>query len=472
MTASLDEAAGNGLAANLLGELVRPGDGAYDDVRKIWNGFIDRRPALIARCRGVADVMAAVRFAREHDLPASVRGGGHAVAGYAVCDDGLLIDLSAMTGSRVDPLARTIRVEGGCLNAHLDRESEVFGLATTGGIVSHTGIGGLTLGGGIGHLMRKLGLAIDNLRSCDVVTADGELTVASETENADLFWGLRGGGGNFGVVTNFEFQLHPVGPTVLAGMVMWPMDEAVEVLRLLREFAADAPDEVGILGNLRLAPPLPIVPEEFHGKPVVGLVLTYAGPVEEGERVLRPIREFRNPVVDAVTPKPYVAHQMMFDPALPHGRHYYWKSHKLATLDDDVIDIVVDRCSEITSPLSSVPIFTLGGAVARVPAEATAFPNRDALHDINIVASWLPEHAGEADRHIAWVRDFFTALEPHSRGVYVNFTNEDPSDRVRSAAYSPEQWRRLVALKAKYDPTNFFRFNANIPPDGGVPWKT
>ncbi len=462
---AIDATAVEQLAADFLGDLIQPGDTSYDDTRKIWNGHVDRRPALIARCQGVADVLAAVRFAREQDLPASVRGGGHAVAGYAVIDDGLLIDLSAMTGSRLDPLAQTIRVEGGCLNAHLDRETQAFGLATTGGIVSHTGVAGLTLGGGIGHLMRKYGLAIDNLASCDVVTADGELLVASETENAELFWALRGGGGNFGIVTNFEFQLHPLGPAVLAGLLLWPMDQAPEVLRFLREYAPAAPDEVGIMGNLRLAPPLPVVPEELHGKPVVGLILTYAGPVEEGETVLRPVREFLRPAVDAVIPKPYVAHQKMFDPALPHGRHYYWKSHKLAALSDEVIDIIVDQSSQITSPLSTVPIFTLGGAVSRVAAEATAFPNRDALHDINIVASWLPEHAADTDRHIAWVRDFFDALEPHSRGVYVNFTNEDGAQRV-SGAYSAEPWARLTALKAKYDPTNFFRFNANIPPNG------
>src|SRR5215207_5922319 len=255
-----------------------------------------------------------------------VRGGGHAVAGHAICDGGVVLDLSAMTGSRVDPLARTIQLEGGCLNAHLDRESQAFGLAATGGIVSHTGIGGLTLGGGLGHLMRKFGLAIDGLRSCDVVTADGEFVVADEQENAELFWGLRGGGGNFGIVTSFTFELQPLGPTVLAGMVAWPMDDAPDVLRFLREFIADAPDEVGLMANLRLALPLPVVPEDLHGKPIVALIATYAGPVDEGRDALAPIRELRSPAFDAVAPKPYVTHQRMFDAALPHGRHYYWKS--------------------------------------------------------------------------------------------------------------------------------------------------
>jgi FAD/FMN-containing dehydrogenase len=465
MTA-LDQAAVDTLEADFLGDLVGPDDPAYDDARKVWNGHIDRRPALIARCRGVADVIAAVRFAREHDLLAAVRGGGHAVAGHALCDEGIVIDLSLMTGSRVDPLAQTIRVEGGCLNEHVDRESQAFGLAVTGGIVSHTGVAGLTLGGGIGNIMRKFGLTIDNLRSCDVVTADGELLVASDEENPDLFWGLRGGGGNFGIVTSFEFQLHPLGPTVLAGLLAWPMDDAPQVLRFLRDFTADAPDEIGLMGNLRLAPPLPVVPEELHGKPIVGLIPTYAGPVEEGEPAFRPLREeLPTPPVDTFVPKPYVMHQKMLDPTAPHGRHYYWKSHTLGPLTDEMIDVVAAQAAAITSPLSTVPLFTLGGAVARVPEDATAFPNRDAAHDINIVASWLPDDP-EPDRHIEWVRGFYGALEPYSKGVYVNFTSDDTTERTKSAAYNPEQWQRLVSVKAKYDPTNFFRMNANIPPNG------
>ncbi|MET1081888.1 MAG: FAD-binding oxidoreductase, partial [Burkholderiales bacterium] len=316
---SIGKAAINGLAASFQGELIQPDAPTYDSVRQIWNGHIQRKPALIARCSGVADVIAAVRFGREYELRPSVRGGGHAVAGHALCDDGLVIDLSTMTGSRFDPLARTIQVQGGCLNAHLDRESQAFGLAATGGIVSHTGIAGLTLGGGLGHLMRKFGLAIDALRSCDVVMADGDFVVANDRENADLFWSLRGGGGNFGIVTNFTFELQPLGPTVLAGMVAWPMDDAHVVLRFLREFLAVAPDEVGIMANLRLAPPLPSIPAELHGKPIVALVAIYAGPIDEGEAILRPIREIATPVVSAIVPKPYVAHQKMFDAALPHG---------------------------------------------------------------------------------------------------------------------------------------------------------
>jgi FAD/FMN-containing dehydrogenase len=451
------------LAADFAGRLIQPKDADYDTARQIWNGHVQRRPALIARCRGVADVMTAVRFCREHELPASVRGGAHAVAGHAVCDGGVVIDLSAMTGSRVDPLARTIQLEGGCWNAHLDRESQAFGFAATGGIVSHTGIGGLTLGGGLGHLMRKFGLAIDALRSCDVVTAGGEFVVANQQENPELFWGLRGGGGNFGIVTNFTFELRPLGPTVLAGMMAWPMDEAARVLRFLREFIAGAPDEVGLMANLRLAPPLPVVPEGLWGKPIVALIATYAGPVDEGRDALAPIQELPAPAFDTLRPRPYVTHQTMFDPLYPHGRHYYWRSHKLGPLADEIIDVVVDQAARVSSPLSAVPIFSLGGAVARVPEETTAFPYRDASHDINIVASWLPEEAGDAERHIEWVRGFFHALEPYSRGVYVNFTSDDANDRVREA-YNDQQWARLTALKAKYDPTNFFRMNANIQP--------
>jgi len=451
------------LAANFAGELIQPQDAGFDAARQIWNGHVQRRPALIARCQGVADVIAAVRFCREHDLAASVRGGGHAVAGHALCDGGVVIDLSAMTGARVDPLARTIHLQGGCLNAHLDRESQAFGLATTGGIVSHTGIGGLTLGGGLGHLMRKFGLAIDGLRSCDVVTADGEFLVASEQEHPELFWALRGGGGNFGIVTNFTFELQPLGPTLLAGMVAWNMDRAPEVLQLLREFMAVAPDEVGMMANLRLAPSLPIVPEELRGEPIVALIATYAGPVDKGREVLAPLRQLPTPALDAVIPKPYVAHQKMFDAAYPHGRHYYWKAHKLGPLTDEIVDVVVDHAARVTSPLSAVPIFCFGGAVARVPEESTAFPRRDAFHDLNIVASWLPEEAADADRHIEWVRGMFQALEPYSRGVYVNFTSDDAAERVQQA-YTGQQWTRLTALKAKYDPTNFFRMNANIPP--------
>jgi len=459
----LDISAADALAGDFAGDVITPDHPAYDDQRRIWNGEIDRRPAVLARCQGASDVAAALRWARDRGLPVAVRGGGHGIAGHSLVDDGVVLDLSGMRGTVVDPTTRSVAAQGGALNAHVDREGQAFGLAMTSGYISHTGIAGLTLGGGIGHLMRKMGLAIDALRSCQVVTADGSIVRASEVEHPDLFWGLRGGGGNFGVVTDFTFELQPLGPTILAGLIAWPADEAPQVLAFLRDFMADAPDEVGLMANLRLAPALPLFPEHLHGKPIIGLVATYAGSVEEGERVLAPVRALGNPVLDTIAAKPYAAHQKFLDPAVPHGRHYYWKSHRLGQLTEDIIAIICEHLETISSPLSTVPIFSFGGAMSRVPEDATAFPHRDASHDINIVASWLPEQAGDADRHMGWVRTLFEALEPHSRGVYVNFTSDDASDRVR-VAYTDAQWARLTALKAKYDPTNFFRLNANIPP--------
>jgi FAD/FMN-containing dehydrogenase len=445
-----------------LGAVLEPCDEGYEAARQIWNGDIKRRPAIIARCSGPADVLAAVRFGRERELPVAVRGGGHAVAGHALCEGGLVIDLSPMTGVRVNPLVGTVRAQGGCLWRHVDHETQAFGLAVTGGIVTHTGIGGLTLGGGIGHLMRRFGLTIDSLASCDLVTADGELLVVNDDERPDLFWGLRGGGGNFGVVTSFEYRLHPLGASVLAGLVAWPMAQAVEVLQFFRDFVADAPDAVGIMANLRLAPPLPIVPEELHGQPIVALVVCYAGPIDEGLEVLRPLREFRAPAVDAVVPKPYVAHQAMFDPAYPHGRHYYWKSWRLPPLTDAAIEVIVDHAAAITSPLSAIPIFTLGGSVARVDDDATAFTGRGAAHDINIVSSWLPGDT-EPDRHKAWARNLWEAMRPLGHGVYVNFMADEPRSHVK-VAYGEDKFARLAALKSKYDPSNFFSSNQNIAP--------
>jgi FAD/FMN-containing dehydrogenase len=448
--------------ARFLGEVLEAGDEGFENARQIWNGEIQLQPAVIARCTGSADVVAAVRLARERDLPIAIRGGGHAVAGHAMCDSGMVIDLSRMTGVRVDPLAGTVRAQGGCLWRHVDHESQAFGLAVTGGIVTHTGIGGLTLGGGIGHLMRPFGLTIDNLLSCDLITADGEFLVASVEEHPELFWGLRGGGGNFGIVTSFSYRLHPVGPNVLAGLLVWPMTEAGEVLRFFRDFVADASDHVGIMANLRLAPPLPVFPDQLHGQPIVGLIVCYAGPIEEGEEVLRPLREFKAPILDAVAPKSYLTHQATFDPAYPHGRHYYWKSWRVPPLSDAAIDVIVDQATAVTSPLSAIPIFTLGGAVARVADDATAFTGRNAAHDINIVASWLPDDP-EPERHKTWARQTWEALRPFAQGVYVNFMSDEPTSHLR-VAYGDRKYARLAGLKSKYDPSNVFRFNQNIAP--------
>ena len=345
----------------------------------------------------------------------------------------------------------------------LDRETQLFGLATVGGIVTPHGVAGLTLGGGIGWLMRKYGATVDNLLSVDLVTADGELVTASEDENPDLFWGVRGGGGNFGIVTSFEYRLHPVGPIVLAGPIFHPLDDAPEVLRFYREFAATAPDELTTIVELELAPPLPFLPEDVHGKPIVMVGACYAGPPEDGAEVVRPLKEFGNPIVDLLEPKPYLALQSMFDPLVPHGWHRYWKSVELPPLTDDAIDTLIDHTSRITSPRSYTIVLQLGGALARVAEDATAFSQRDAAHNVVINAVWT-EDDPEAHRHIAWARDFFDAMQPHARDrVYVNFLGDEGPDRVRQA-YGTEKYDRLVELKRKYDPTNFFRLNQNIPP--------
>ena len=460
----LIEAAVEQLRKGFVGPLHSPADDCYEEVRAIWNGAIRHRPALVARCTGAADVLAALRFARDRGLEISVRGGGHAVAGHALCDGGVLIDLSPMTSVRVDPESRPPRARagGGALWSHVDRETQAFGLAVTGGIVTHTGIGGLTLGGGIGHLMRKLGLTIDNLRSCDVVTADGRLVVASADAHEDLFWGLRGGGGNFGIVTSFEYEVHPVGPTVLAGMLLYRLDAAADVLAYFRDYVAEAPDEVGILGNLRLAPPLPIVPSDLHGKPVVAIIVCYCGDVEDGKDEFERLRNFKSPALDAIAPKPYAAHQAMFDAALPHGRGYYWKSCALPPLTDEMIDVLIRQAEKITSRFSTMPLFTLGGAVARVPEDATAFPNRNAQHNVNIVGAWEINDP-DPGRHMAWVRETWEAMQPFSTGGYVNFMSDEPADRLR-ALYGPDKYERLVALKRRYDPENMFRHNQNIAP--------
>jgi FAD/FMN-containing dehydrogenase len=457
-SSALDE-----LGETFRGELLLPDSPGYDMARRIWNGAFDRRPGCIARCTGVPDVVAAVRFARERALAVAVRSGGHGVAGHAVCDDGLVIDLSPMKGIRVDPLAPTARAQAGVLWGELDRETQLHGLATVGGIVTHTGIAGLTLGGGIGWLMRKYGATVDNLLSVDLVTADGELVTASEDVNPDLFWGVRGGGGNFGIVTSFEFRVHEVGPTVVAGPVFHRLEDAPEVLRFYREFAAAAPDELTTIFELSVAPPAPFLPEEVHGIPVVMVGACYAGAVQAGLDVVRPLKEFGNPVVDLLEPKPYLALQSMFDPSVPHGWHRYWKSVELPPLTDAAIDTLVDQASAQTSPRSYTIVFQLGGAFGRVSEGATAFGRRGAFN-VNVNAVWTDDDP-DADRHISWARDYFDALQPHASGnVYVNFLGDEGEDRVR-AAYGEHTYDRLVRLKRVYDESNFFRLNQNIRPD-------
>jgi FAD/FMN-containing dehydrogenase len=461
----IDPVAVDGLRGRFRGALLRPGEEGYDEARRIWNGAIDRYPALIARCSSADDVAAAIRFARERDLLVSVRGGGHAVAGHAVCDGGLMIDLSGMKTIEVDAAARTARAAGGVLWSELDQATQEAGLATTGGIISHTGIAGLTLGGGLGHLMRKIGLTVDNLLAADLVTADGEMLRADAESEPELFWGLRGGGGNFGVVTTFEYRLHPVGPLVLGGPIFWSLAAAPEVLQAVRDFAPEAPDELGITIAARLAPPAPFLPPEQHGKPVVALVLVWAGDPAEGERAIAPLRAIGAPIADAVRPTPYLALQSMLDAGAPHGRHYYWKSHRLPTLSDEAIAAIVERVATITSPFSQISGWAMGGAVSRVDPEATAVGAREVGFELNIVAAWLPEDL-DSLRHIAWVREGWQALRPDSVGVYANFLSDEGAEGLE-AAYGG-RLQRLTALKDRFDPQNVFRLNANIPPSRGL----
>jgi len=439
---------------SLRGELLCPGDDHYDSARTIHNGMIDRRPALIVRCAGVADVMVAVTFARSYNLVVAVRGGGHGVPGFAVCDGGLMIDLSRMKSVRVDPVGRTARAEGGTTWGDFDHETQAFGLATTGGIARPTGIAGLTLGGGHGYLMRTYGLSCDNLLSVDVVTADGRLLTASATENADLFWGVRGGGGNFGVVAAFEYRLHPVSQ-MLGGLLIYPMAQAKDLFRFYRDYTRTVPDALGSLINLATLP---------DGTPAVVILIAYSGDLDEGERLLRPLREFGSLLADQVGPLPYIALQSIVENFNPPGLRNYWKSNYLSDLSDAAIDVMVDHYRTVPAPNTHVVIEHLGGAVSRVGADETAVDHREAPYNFLIVGMWAD--AAEDAKVIGWVRELWGALQPFSSGgLYVNYEAEHDVDRVK-AAYSPVKYARLVAVKDKYDPTNLFRLNQNIKPAG------
>jgi len=452
MTVMLDQPVLEVLRGELRGAVLGPDDPDYETARKVHNGMIDKRPAVIARCTGVADVMAALQFGRERELPIAVRGGGHNVGGKAVCDDGIVIDLSPMKGIRVDPERRVARAQAGLTWGEFDRETHAFGLATTGGAVSTTGIAGLTLGGGLGWLQRKYGLTCDNLLSADIVTADGQFLTASETENPDLFWGLRGGGGNFGIVTSFEYRLHPVDQ-VVAGPVLHPFSAAKDLFRFHREFAAAAPDEAFVEFGLG---PLP------DGQPGAFLFLFHAGPPDVGEEVLRSAREFGSPLEDFVESVPYTAAQQAFDAEFPPGGLNFWKSSNLHELTDDVIDTLVSFYERAPSGGSFVIIDQFGGAVARVPDDATAFGHREAAYDLVLVSMWTDR--AESDQRIEWTRSLWDAVQPYSvESVYVNYLGEEGDERVH-AAYGDEHYTRLVALKRKYDPENVFRLNQNIKP--------
>ncbi|GAB3197690.1 FAD-binding oxidoreductase [Geodermatophilus arenarius] len=459
--APVSDTAVAGLRAALRGEVLTAADAGYDEHRRLWNGSIDGRPAVIARCTGADDVRAAIRFGRDEQLPIAVRSGGHSFPGLSTCDGGLVIDLRRMNRVRLDPDSRVAAVQAGVLLGELDERTQEHGLVVPAGIVSHTGLAGLTLGGGIGWVMRRDGLTVDSLLSADVVTADGEVVRAGEDENADLFWGLRGGGGNFGVVTGFRFRMHPLGPQVMAGATFWSTDDAERVLRFYRDWVAEGPDELMTIVVQRLAPALPVVPPELVGRPVVAVAACYAGDVDEGQRVLAPMRGFGTPVLDVVSPKPFVAHQKMFDPSFRHGCWYSVRSCDVARLSDDVIDVVVEFGRRITSPLSSVALWQMGGAVARVPDDATAFNGRSAGFTFNINGNTAGPDGFEEQRQ--WARDYWTALAPFHTGVYVNFLMEEGQARVRQA-YGETKLRRLTALKRQYDPTNLFRRNQNIAP--------
>lgn len=456
----LDASAVETFAQDLRGYLVRPGDADYDEARSVWNAMIDRQPALIARCSGVADVIEAVRFAKHHGLPLAVRGGGHNIGGSGVCDGGLVVDLSAMRAVRVDPQARRARVQGGATLGDLDHETQAFGLATPGGVVSTTGVAGLTLGGGFGWLSRKFGLAADNLLSADVVTAEGTLLHVSTDEDPDLFWGLRGGGGNFGVVMDFEFALHEVGPTVLFGPTIYRLEDAAEALANYRDFARTAPNDCCAWADLMTAPSLPFLPEAYHGTKVLSILQLYAGDPRDGEAVLAGLRGHGNPIADAVAPTRFTEAQSRLDLVYDKGFRNYWKSHNFTALSDATIAGLLRMAEALPTPQSDILISQVGGAINDVAPDATAYPHRDTAFVLTPGARW--QDPALDDACMTWTRVGIDALAGQSTGgAYVNFIAEDEG-RERNAYGA--NYERLAALKAKYDPTNLFRFNQNVKP--------
>jgi FAD/FMN-containing dehydrogenase len=448
-------------SSQFRGELIGPEHPCYDRHRAVWNGSIDRRPALIARCATVDDVVATIRAARDSGLELAVRSGGHSFPGLSVVDDGLVLDLGLMKDVHVASTAGTVRVQAGVLLGEMDHATQTTGMAVPTGAVTHTGVAGLTLGGGIGWLMRKHGLAIDQLRSVDLVTAEGLPIRASDRENPELFWGIRGGGGNFGVVTEFEFDLNPVGPTVVSGLVLWSLDDARQVSRFYRDWADAAPDELTTALVLRKAPAIDLVPERLQGQPVVGILGCWAGTLEQGEAYWEPMRRLGRPLLDLVGRRPFVEQQSLLDGGFPHGIWVYMKACDVTGLDDEIIDLAIDHASRIRSPRSSVIAWQLGGAVSRIGKDATAFGSREAGFIFNI--SGMTEDATGFDQERAWVREYWRALLPHQSSVYVNFLMDATEDRVRDA-YGPAHFDRLAALKSAYDPDNTFRSNQNIPP--------
>lgn len=441
---------------HLRGQLLRPGDAGYDAARRVWNVMIDKRPALIVRCAGTGDVVNSVKLAREHGLEVAVRGGGHNVAGNCVCEGGLMIDLSLMKAVQVDPAGRTVRAQPGLKLGEIDRETQAFGLATTLGIASDTGIAGLTLGGGYGWLGGKYGLACDNLISVDVVTAEGQLATASANENEDLFWGLRGGGGNFGVVTSFEYRLHAVG-SIVGGLVFYPLSKGKQALRFFHEFSSTCPDEVSTAPLLLPAP---------DGNPAVAIAACYCGPPDQGEKILKPLRTFDSPLADLLQPVSYVQMQSLIDEAWRPGRFYYWKSSLIRELSQEAVEILVEYARAMPTSMGSlIYLQQLHGAASRVGATETAFPHRHDHYNCGAMAGW--DDPTESEKNVRWARQCWQAMQPfYERSAYVNDLGEEGEQRVREA-YGPN-YDRLVALKNKYDPTNFFRLNQNIKPSGAT----
>lgn len=457
----LQKATINKFKSNIQGDVLVPGDAGYDEARQVWNAMIDRRPVLIARCMSSEDVIQAVKFARKHNLLVSIRGGGHNIAGNAVCDDGLMIDLSLMKGVKVDPEDRRATVEPGCTLGDLDAATQAYGLATPLGINSTTGVAGLTLGGGFGWLSRKYGMTVDNLLSADIVTADGRQMRASETENDDLFWGLRGGGGNFGIVTRFEFRLHPVGPDILSGLIVFPFDQAKSVLTQFARFTETMPDELTVWMVTRKAPPLPFLPVKVHGKEIVILALCYVGEPKDGEMLIAPLRGFGNPLGEHIGVQPYIAWQQAFDPLLTKGARNYWKSHNFTQLNDGAIDTIIEYANKMPSSQCEIFVAAIGGQTGRVAPEAMAYASRDTNYVLNVHARW--DSDAEDQRCIAWAREFFVKSQPFaSSGAYINFLTQDETNRI-AFAYGAA-YKRLVELKKKFDPSNFFRMNQNIKP--------
>ena len=458
---ALSEAMARELRGALQGELVLPGDAAYDEARRVWNGMIDRRPAAVVRCAVTADVAAAVNFARRHGLVVAVRCGAHSTPGYSTCDGGIVIDLRPMNAVRVDPQARTARVGGGAVWAELDAATAQHGLAVTGGRVSDTGVAGLALGSGSGWLERMFGFTCESMISAEVVTAAGEVVRASQTENPDLFWGLRGGGGNFGVVTEFEFRLHPVGPLLTAGLLLWPRAQSGEVIRFYRDYMAGAPDEVGGAVAFLTAPPAPFVPPDLQGQPVVAVVYCYVGPLEAGEEHARPLRGFGSPTVDMIGPMPYTALQQMLDPGFPHGIREYFKVDSLRSLPDASIDTLVAVAEELPAPFGQLILCPLGGAVSRSATADIALSVVDAPWLYFCLTMWMDP--AEDERNTAWARRLAASIRDIGVGTTVaNFVAEDEAGRLR-ASYGQEKYRRLAELKRRWDPDNLFRLNQNIP---------